>query len=93
MRIGEESRRDHRGGAQLVPVENNTRVEEDMTEDPRNAREQRERMGFERPMNVVWLALLFVATGALWSWRAAVVLLVLLIAATTIGMLVRRGKT
>jgi hypothetical protein len=52
----------------------------------------RETMGFERPMNFVWLALLFVATGALWSWRAAVILLVLLIAATVIGGRLRRDK-
>jgi hypothetical protein len=53
----------------------------------------RERMGFERPMNFVWLLLLFAATWALWSWQAAVILLMLLIAATAIGVKLRRGKT
>lgn len=59
--------------------------------DEQNPRE-RETMGFERPLNLLWLALLFIVTGALWSWRAALVLLVLLVAATTIGMLLRRGN-
>jgi len=61
--------------------------------DPDEKPRERETMGFERPMNLVWLALLFIVTGALWSLRAAVILLVVLIAATVIGMLVRRGKT
>ena len=64
-----------------------------MSEGPEREKGPRETMGFERPMNLVWLALLFLATWALWSWRAALVLLVLLVAATAIGMRLRRGKT
>jgi hypothetical protein len=50
-------------------------------------------MGFERPMNLLWLLLLFAATWAFWSLRAALVLLVLLIAATLIGMRIRRKQS
>lgn len=64
-----------------------------MAQDPERDSKARETMGFERPMNLLWLALLFVGTWALWSWRAAAILLVLLIAATAIGMRLRRGKT
>jgi hypothetical protein len=64
-----------------------------MTQEPEREKGPRETMGFERPMNLVWLALLFVGTWALWSWQAALVLLVLLIAATAIGVRLRRGKT
>jgi hypothetical protein len=59
--------------------------------DPQHA--PRQTMGFERPMNLLWLLLLFAATWAFWSLRAALVLLVLLIAATLIGMRIRRKQS
>ena len=64
-----------------------------MPRDTEQNSKERETMGFERPMNLLWLALLFAATWAMWSWRAALILLVLLIAATAIGVRLRRGKT
>jgi hypothetical protein len=48
-------------------------------------------MGYARPMNVLWLAILFFATWALWSLRAAVILLVLMIVATILGIVFRRS--
>lgn len=63
-----------------------------MAETERNPK-QRETMGFERPMNLVWLALLFVGTWAMWSWQAAAILLGLFIAATAIGARFGRDKT
>ncbi|MGB8541405.1 MAG: hypothetical protein WCD49_07180 [Candidatus Acidiferrales bacterium] len=48
-------------------------------------------MGYMRPMNALWLALLFFFTWALWSLRAAVILLVLMIVATILGIVFRRG--
>jgi len=50
-------------------------------------------MGFERPLNALWLALLFVATWALWSLRAAAILLGLMILATIAGVWLRRKNS
>ena len=47
-------------------------------------------MGYARPMNAFWLALLFAATWAMWSLRAALILLGLMIAATILGVIFRR---
>jgi len=63
-----------------------------MTSEPSAHQKPRETMGFERPLNLLWLALLFLATWALWSFRAASILLLLLIAATITGMLLRRRR-
>ena len=49
-------------------------------------------MGYARPMNALWLALLFAATWAFWSLRAAFVLLGLLIAATILGFFFRKKQ-
>jgi hypothetical protein len=49
-------------------------------------------MGFARPMNALWLALLFAATWAFWSLRAALVLLGLLIVATIASVLLRSNQ-
>ena len=49
-------------------------------------------MGFARPMNALWLALLFAATWAFWSLRAAFVLLGLLIVATILSFVFRRNQ-
>jgi hypothetical protein len=42
-------------------------------------------------MNALWLAILFFFTWALWSLRAAVILLVLMIVATILGVVFRRS--
>jgi hypothetical protein len=48
-------------------------------------------MGYARPMNALWLAILFFATWALWSLRAAAILLGLMIVATILGIIFRRS--
>ena len=48
-------------------------------------------MGYARPMNALWLALLFLVTWALWSLRAALILLGLMIATTILGVIFRRS--
>lgn len=48
-------------------------------------------MGYARPMNAFWLALLFLVTWALWSLRAALILLGLMIVATILGIVFRRN--
>jgi hypothetical protein len=53
---------------------------------------RQEMMGFARPMNALWLALLFAATWAFWSLRAALVLLGLLIVATVVSFLFRSNQ-
>jgi hypothetical protein len=47
-------------------------------------------MGYARPMNALWLAVLFAATWAFWSLSAAFILLGLLIAATVLGFFFRK---
>jgi hypothetical protein len=47
-------------------------------------------MGYARPMNALWLAILFFVTWALWSLRAAAILLGLMIVATILGIVFRR---
>jgi hypothetical protein len=49
-------------------------------------------MGYARPMNALWLAILFFATWALWSLRAAAILLGLMIVATILGIIFRRSS-
>ena len=48
-------------------------------------------MGYARPVNALWLAILFFVTWALWSLRAAAILLGLMIAATILGIVFRRS--
>ena len=65
-----------------------------MEEDPkpRELSDKRaEIMGYARPMNALWLAILFFATWALWSLRAAAILLGLMIVATILGIVFRRS--
>ena len=60
--------------------------------EPGDGEKRPEMMGFARPMNALWLALLFAATWAFWSLRAALVLLGLLIVATVVSMLLRSNQ-
>ena len=65
-----------------------------MEEDPKPSEPSEKRaeiMGYARPMNALWLALLFLVTWALWSLRAALILLGLMIVATILGMVFRRS--
>jgi hypothetical protein len=63
-----------------------------MEVDPGRDDKKSEIMGFARPMNALWLALLFAATWAFWSLRAAFVLLGLLIVATILSFVFRRNQ-
>jgi hypothetical protein len=63
-----------------------------MEVDPGRDDKKSEIMGFARPMNALWLALLFAATWAFWSLRAALVLLGLLILATILSFVFRRNQ-
>jgi hypothetical protein len=63
-----------------------------MEVDPGRDGKKPEIMGFARPMNALWLALLFAATWAFWSLRAALVLLGLLILATILSFVFRRNQ-
>jgi hypothetical protein len=63
-----------------------------MEVDPGRDDKKSEIMGFARPMNALWLALLFAATWAFWSLRAALILLGLLIAATILSFFFRRNQ-
>jgi hypothetical protein len=49
-------------------------------------------MGFARPVNALWLLLLFVGTWALWSLQAAWILLAVFIAAAIAGVILRRNE-
>jgi hypothetical protein len=63
-----------------------------MEGEPERDDKKSEIMGFARPMNVLWLALLFAVTWAFWSLRAALILLGLLIAATILGVFLRKNQ-
>jgi hypothetical protein len=52
----------------------------------------REVMGFERPLNLALLAVLFAATWALWSLRAALALVGLLIVSTAASVWWRKRR-
>jgi len=52
-----------------------------------------ETLGFQRPLNILLLIVLFIATTFLWSFRAAAMLLGLLIVATLISVWVRKKKS
>jgi len=52
-----------------------------------------ETMGFQRPLNILLLIALFMATAFLWSLRAAILLLGLLLVATLLSVWVRRKKS
>jgi hypothetical protein len=64
-----------------------------MEEEPKHTDKRAEIMGYMRPMNALWLALLFVATWLMWSLRAALILLGLMIAATILGVILRRPQS
>jgi hypothetical protein len=63
-----------------------------MEGEPERDDKKSEIMGFARPMNVLWLAVLFAVTWAFWSLRAALILLGLLIAATILGVFLRKNR-
>jgi hypothetical protein len=62
--------------------------------DSQTARNEKHRdvMGYERPLNAIWIALLIVATWIFWSLRAAAILFGLFVAATVVGIWVKRRK-
>jgi hypothetical protein len=63
-----------------------------MEGEPGRDEKKSEIMGFARPMNALWLAVLFAATWAFWSLRAALILLGLLIVATVLGFFFRKHQ-
>jgi hypothetical protein len=52
-----------------------------------------ETMGFQRPLNILLLIVLFMATTFLWSLRVAILLLGLLVVATLLSVWARRKKS
>ena len=52
-----------------------------------------ETLGFQRPLNILLLIVLFIATAFLWSLRVAAILLCLLIVATLISVWMRKKKS
>ena len=52
-----------------------------------------ETMGFQRPLNILLLIVLFTATAFFWSLRAAILLLGLLLVATLLSVWLRRKKS
>ena len=52
-----------------------------------------ETLGFQRPLNILLLIVLFIATTFLWSLRVAAILLALLIVATLVSVWVRKKKS
>ena len=67
-----------------------------MEEEPKHTESSDKRaeiMGYMRPINALWLALLFVATWLMWSLRAALILLGLMIVATILGVVLRRPQS
>jgi hypothetical protein len=63
-----------------------------MDVEPGRSDKKSEIMGYARPMNALWLALLFAATWAFWSLRAALILLGLLIVATVLSVFLRKNQ-
>ena len=53
---------------------------------------KREVMGYERPMNAIWIALLLVATWIFWSFRAMAIIFGLFVVATVVGIWIQRKK-
>jgi hypothetical protein len=60
-----------------------------------NSRDQKpaETLGFQRPLNILLLIVLFIATTFLWSLRVAAILLALLVVATLISVWIRKKKS
>jgi hypothetical protein len=52
-----------------------------------------ETLGFQRPLNILLLIFLFIATTFLWSFRVAAILLALLVVATLISVWMRKKKS
>jgi hypothetical protein len=63
-----------------------------MDVEPGRSDKKSEIMGYARPMNALYLALLFAATWAFWSLRAALILLGLLIVATALSVFLRKNQ-
>ncbi len=62
-----------------------------MAAEPAREDKRSEIMGYMRPMNAFWLALLFAATWAFWSLRAALISLGLLVVSTLLTLRFRRN--
>ena len=63
-----------------------------MEGEPERGDKKSEIMGYARPMNALYLALLFAVTWAFWSLRAALILLGLLIVATVLSVFLRKNQ-
>jgi hypothetical protein len=63
-----------------------------MNPQPSQNQKPPETMGFQRPLNILLLVVLFIATCFLWSLRSAAILLGLLVVATLISVWARRKK-
>lgn len=63
-----------------------------MAVEPGHDDKRSEIMGYMRPMNALWLALLFAVTWATWSLRVALILLGLLVVSTFLAVRLRRDR-
>lgn len=57
-----------------------------MAAEPGQDHKRSQIMGYMRPINALWLALLFATTWAFWSLRAALILLGLLFVSTLLAL-------
>ena len=64
-----------------------------MNPQPSQNEKPAETLGFQRPLNILLLIVLFIATAFLWSLRVAAILLALLIVATLISVWMRKKKS
>jgi hypothetical protein len=64
-----------------------------MNPQPNQNEKPAETLGFQRPLNILLLIVLFIATTFLWSLRVAAILLALLIVSTLISVWVRKKKS
>ena len=64
-----------------------------MNPQPSRNEKPAETLGFQRPLNILLLIVLFIATAFLWSLRVAAILLALLIVATLISVWMRKKKS
>jgi hypothetical protein len=64
-----------------------------MAPQPNQNEKPAETLGFQRPLNILLLIVLFIATGFLWSFRVAAILLALLVVATLISVWIRKKKS
>ena len=63
-----------------------------MAAEPGHDDKRSEIRGYMRPMNALWLALLFAVTWATWSLRVALILLGLLVVSTLLAVRLRRDR-